>query len=305
MSLSKYSLFWRFVFFMICWSQSDKKQKMQEVWKHCCKFKSRLLDKFSLLDGGSTSLEVAVIHMRSFFILSNPIILLHAVFCLSDFYVTVTVRVCLVKLFLSNKKERHEVIQSIRYWLFKQKPFCLVSGFFQFLCILRSLFISIYCCACMYLLLLIAVYKPNCLSGTLKCYSALLLSKWCVCVIISCSTWCCWASIFCTQSSFGNASGCSHCGTFWFSNIRVCCHANCGTPSSTRKALCCFCNTFMCMWTVTTQFGMMRNFLVTKHLKVKKKCYVKKMILWTKRTSCLSVAISGSPWLWQGYTYSS
>lgn len=217
-----------------------------------------------------TSLEVAVIHMRSFFILSNPIILLHAVFCLSDFYVTVTVRVCLVKLFLSNKKERHEVIQSIRYWLFKQKPFCLVSGFFQFLCILRSLFISIYCCACMYLLLLIAVYKPNCLSGTLKCYSALLLSKWCVCVIISCSTWCCWASIFCTQSSFGNASGCSHCGTFWFSNIRVCCHANCGTPSSTRKALCCFCNTFMCMWTVTTQFGMMRNFLVTKHLKVKK-----------------------------------
>lgn len=173
MSLSKYSLFWRFVFFMICWSQSDKKQKMQEVWKHCCKFKSRLLDKFSLLDGGSTSLEVAVIHMRSFFILSNPIILLHAVFCLSDFYVTVTVRVCLVKLFLSNKKERHEVIQSIRYWLFKQKPFCLVSGFFQFLCILRSLFISIYCCACIYLLLLIAVYKPNCLSGTLKCYSAL------------------------------------------------------------------------------------------------------------------------------------
>lgn len=128
----------------------------------------------------------------------------------------------------------------------------------------------------MYLLLLIAVYKPNCLSGTLKCYSALLLSKWCVCVIISCSTWCCWASIFCTQSSFGNASGCSHCGTFWFSNIRVCCHANCGTPSSTRKALCCFCNTFMCMWTVTTQFGMMRNFLVTKHLKVKKKNVMKR-----------------------------
>lgn len=39
--------------------------------------------------------------------------------------------------------------------------------------------------ACMYLLLLIAVYKPNCLSGTLKWYSALLLSKWFVCVIIS------------------------------------------------------------------------------------------------------------------------
>lgn len=189
MSLSKCSLFWRFVFF----HESDKKWKCRKCKSTAANLKAAfwISSVYFHQDGGSTSLEVAVIHMRSFFILSNPIILLHAVFCLSDFYVTVTVRVCLVKLFLSNKKERHEVIQSIRYWLFKQKPFCLVSGFFQFLCILRLLFISIYCCACMYLLLLIAVYKPNCPSGTLKCYSALLLSKWCVCVIISCSTWCC------------------------------------------------------------------------------------------------------------------
>lgn len=74
--------------------------------------------------------------------------------CLLDFYVTVIVRVCL---FLRNK-ESYEVIQSIRYWLFKQKLLCLVSGFF--LCVLSCVclyqFIAVLVCICYYLLLYIS-----------------------------------------------------------------------------------------------------------------------------------------------------